>query len=359
MYGLIKPLLFQMDAERAHDLVFDVLGGAGGVARAAASAVYGPPDPRLRCTFAGLDLLGPIGLAAGLDKNARVPDFWPALGFGFVEVGTVTAHAQSGNPKPRLFRFPDARALVNRMGFNNDGAEQMAARLEQGSAARGRPVRAPLGINLGKSKVTPLEEAVDDYAFSAERLAHLADYLVVNVSSPNTPGLRSLQDASFLADITRAVVERSAGRPVFVKLAPDLTFEAIDDAVRVAADAGARAIIATNTTIERPGISAQEAEAVGAGGLSGAPLRERSLAVIRHVASHGALPVIGVGGISRPAHVLDALAAGADVVQIYSALIFEGPGLVKRLWRGVSAEMDRRGVADMDALRAALRAASA
>lgn len=330
MYSLIKPLLFRMDPERAHELVFRTLRRLGPVARGLARLVWGPPDPSLRTEVAGLTFAGPVGLAAGLDKNGVLSRLWPNLGFGFVELGTVTALAQPGNPRPRLFRFPEQRALVNRMGFNNEGSQALAERL-----APVHPLPVPCGVNLGKSRVTPLDQAVDDYRQSAQRCKDVADYLVVNVSSPNTPGLRKLQDASFLRDITLAVVEAAPNTPVFVKLAPDLTDQALAEAVGVAEESGAGAIIATNTTIERYGLTD-----VGPGGLSGEPLRARSLEVIRHVASCTSLPIIGVGGIATADHVLEALEAGASAVQIYSAFIYGGPGLVSRINRDL---VRRRG----------------
>lgn len=350
MYPLFRPLLFRLGPETAHGLAFGTLRGTGALARGLGRLTCGRPDSRLALTVAGLELKGPVGLAAGLDKDGLLIRFWGELGFGFVEFGTATALPQPGNPKPRLFRFPEHAAVINRMGFNNKGSEALSKRLGQAQSRRhaGSP---PWGANIGKSKVTPLADAVDDYALSAKRCAPVADYLVVNVSSPNTPGLRELQHASWLKDIVDAVVQEAGAVPVFVKLAPDMSFEELDDAVRVAEEAGAKGIIATNTTIARPdGIPD-----VGAGGLSGRPLTERALEVVRHVAAHTTLPVIAVGGISAPAHVLDALAAGARAVQVYTALIFEGPGLVRRLNRALTAEMDARGCGSVDELAAALR----
>lgn len=344
MYALARPILFSMDPETAHRLVFRTLRTLGPVARAMASLAWGPPPPQLATEVAGLRLAGPVGLAAGLDKDGVLARFWPTCGFGFVELGTVTAHPQPGNPQPRLFRFPDQGALVNRMGFNNHGSEGLAERLR----GVGR-LAVPCGVNLGKSKITPLDEAVDDYATSTERVADVADYLVINVSSPNTPGLRKLQDRSFLLDIANAVMER-AKQPVFIKLAPDLTEDAITDAARVAEEAGAAGIIATNTTIERPGIPD-----VGPGGLSGAPLAARSLEVVRLVCERTELPVIGVGGISSAEGAAAMLAAGASAVQVYSALIFHGPGLVHRINRGLVAMMEQRGAQTVAELRASLR----
>ncbi len=345
MYSLLKPILFRMDPERAHEVVFGALRFLGPVARGLTNLLYGPPDPRLKTSIAGLDLPGPVGLAAGLDKNGVLSRYWPTLGFGFVEVGTVTALAQPGNARPRLFRFPAQQALVNRMGFNNLGSEALAKRLRRAGRCA-----VPCGANLGKSKITPLEEAVDDYRKSAGRVRDVADYLVINVSSPNTPGLRKLQDAGFLEAICEAVLEEAPDRPVFVKLAPDLTDEALAEACGVAERTKAAGIIATNTTIERYDIPD-----VGAGGLSGAPLRPRSLEVIRTVAANTSLPIVGVGGIASADHALDAIAAGADCVQIFSALIFEGPGLVHRINKGLVQHMERLGLSTFDELKAAVR----
>lgn len=338
-----------MDAERAHRLVFGTLRALGPIARGLARLVWGAPDPRLKTPLGPLTLAGPIGLAAGLDKEGTLARFWPALGFGFVELGTTTALAQPGNPRPRLFRFPEAHALVNRMGFNNRGSQVLARRLS-GLRPRGRSLAVPVGVNLGKSKVTPLEDAARDYVTSAQRVRGVADYLVINVSSPNTPGLRKLQDASFLSEIVGAVVTEVPDLPVWVKLAPDLTDDAVREAVGVAEAGGAAGIIATNTTIERFGLPD-----VGPGGLSGGPLHPRSLEVVRLVAEATELPVIGVGGISTADHVCAMLGAGAAAVQLYSALIFEGPGLIHRLNRALIGRMDRDGLADLSELRRAIR----
>jgi len=338
MYRLAKPLLFAMDPETAHNVTFAGLRALGPLARGVARLAYGAPDPRLTVEVAGLKFAGPVGLAAGLDKNGVLAPFWPNLGFGFVELGTVTALAQPGNPKPRLFRFPEARALVNRMGFNNGGSAALAERLDP---AWRRPV--PIGVNLGKSKVTELDQAPEDYATSARRVNDRCDYLVINVSSPNTPGLRKLQGSDHLKAILDAVLSNANGLPVFVKLAPDLTNEALLDAIGVVDNGGAAGLIATNTTIERTGLTAQQAQDVGAGGLSGAPLQPRSLQVIRFVAGNTRLPVIGVGGISTVDHVIAALEAGAKAVQLYSAFIYEGPGLIDRLNKGVLAHLQQVG----------------
>lgn len=347
MYGILRPLLFALDPERAHKLVFGLLRATGPLARGLAGLAYGPPPAALQTKVAGLTLAGPVGLAAGLDKDGVLARFWSRCGFGFVELGTVTAHAQPGNPKPRMWRIPDAGALINRMGFNNGGSAALARRLSRLGGSRA----APLGANIGKSKITPLAEAVGDYVTSARRLASLCEYMVINVSSPNTPGLRKLQDATFLGEIVTEVHRVSERRPVFVKLAPDLSETALDEAVEVAERCGASGIIATNTTIERYGLPDP-----GAGGLSGAPLRTRALEVIRHVAARTELPVVGVGGIRTVSDVLETLAAGAEAVQVFSALIYEGPGLIHRLNRAVADEMKRRGCDTVADLKTSLRA---
>jgi dihydroorotate dehydrogenase len=348
MYRWIRPALFALDPETAHRLVFGTLRVLGPVGRAVARGFFGPPDRRLRTELAGLSLAGPIGLAAGLDKDGVLARFWETLGFGFAELGTVTALPQPGNPRPRLFRFPEARALVNRMGFNNQGSERLAERL--GRTHDG--CRIPIGANLGKSKATEIERSFDDYRMSARRLAGVVDYLVVNVSSPNTAGLRSLQDPARLGDLVAGVVAEAKGRPVFVKLGPDLDDRALEEACRVAEARGARGILATNTTLERHGLPE-----VGPGGLSGAPLAPRALACIRVAARATSLPVIGVGGIEDLAGVLDAFRAGAAAVQIFTGLVFHGPGLVSRLNRQLAATLDARGLRDLAELRASLREA--
>jgi dihydroorotate dehydrogenase len=346
MYALARPLLFRLDPERAHELVFSAVSALGPASRLAMRLALPMPDPRLAVDVAGLRWPTPIGLAAGLDKDGRLARFWPEMGFGAIELGTVTALAQPGNPPPRLFRLPEAGALINRMGFNNAGSAALAARLLSLKQAGWAP-GVPVGVNLGKSKLTELDAAVDDYALSAERLAALSDYLVVNVSSPNTPGLRSLQDADKLAAIVAAVVSRAAGRPVFVKLAPDLELPALDDAVAVSVEHGAAGFIATNTTIDHHGLAD-----VGAGGLSGRPLFPRAVEVVRHVATRTTLPIIGVGGVRTVEDVLAMLAAGASAVQLYTALIYEGPTLVSRLLGALSQALDASGAPELASLAA-------
>jgi dihydroorotate dehydrogenase len=318
----------RVDPERAHHLGFRAIRAARPVLGRLGTP--GTPVQALGLTFPHV-----LGLAAGFDKNAVGIDALAALGFGHVEVGTVTGEAQPGNPRPRLFRLPEDRAVVNRMGFNNDGAEAVAARLK----ARGRRPGAVLGVNIGKSKVVPEDEAVHDYEKSARLLAPHADYLVVNVSSPNTPGLRNLQAVEKLEPILTAVQAVAGGVPLLVKIAPDLA----DDDVRGVADlalaVGLDGIIATNTTISREGLRTPgpEVEAVGAGGLSGRPLTARSLEVLRLLRQRVGpdLTLVGVGGITTVADARARLDAGADLLQGYTAFVYEGPRWPRRLIRGL------------------------
>jgi len=276
----------------------------------------------------GLRFPNAVGLAAGMDKNATALPAWPLMGFGFVEIGTVTARAQPGNPKPRLFRLPRQRALINRLGFNNEGAAAVAGRLA-GWKAAGRWPRVPVGINLGKSRVTPLENAAEDYAESFRLLRGHGDYFVVNVSSPNTPGLRDLQAVDQLCGILRALRrENEGGKPVLVKIAPDLAEEDIDSVVAAGEQEGAAGWIATNTTIDHSSVPAGCDEQ---GGLSGEPLRERATRVVRRVAAKATRPVIGVGGVSSADSAREKLQAGASLVQLYTGLVYEGPGLPRRM----------------------------
>lgn len=329
----VKPALFRLDPERAHELGVGALALLGRVRplcawleriHRLAPALHRPVE----CL--GLKFPNAVGLAAGFDKNGHA---WPAaaaLGFGHVEIGTVTLHTQDGNPKPRAFRYPAEQAVINRMGFNNDGAIALAARLAKQSGPGRRSI--PLGINLGKSKVTPLDQALEDYLGSFRLLADHADYVVVNVSSPNTPGLRELQDAAWLKPLLAALVAENQSRtaagqprrPLLLKIAPDLSFPQIDAALQVIADLGLDGIIATNTTLARPGALAAVNET---GGLSGAPVRRRSTEIINYIAraTDGRLPIIGVGGIMDEAAAGEKLDAGASLVQLYTGMIYRGP----------------------------------
>ena len=287
-----------------------------------------PPDPRLAREVFGVKFPNPVGLAAGFDKNAVALPAWAGLGFGFAEVGTITARAQPGNPKPRIFRVPECGALINRLGFNNDGADAIADRLKH-LRASGRWPAIPVGINLGKSKVTPLDEATADYLLSFERLQHFGDYFVLNVSSPNTPGLRSLQDRdaldSLLGDMQRRNV---AGWPLLVKIAPDLEWGAIEEILALVEEHRLAGIIATNTTIDHSSVPEKSRTQ---GGLSGRPLRERSTEIVRFITERTKVPVIAVGGILSPDDALEKFDAGAALIQLYTGFIYEGPGLVRRI----------------------------
>jgi len=329
------------DAERVHEQTLRWLSGLGAVAPA--RSVTGALLARNRrpVSVAGIDFASPVGVAAGLDKNGVAVRSWAALGFGFAELGTVTAHAQPGNDQPRLFRLPQSRAIVNRMGFNNAGAAALADRLAAAGVARGNgAVGMPVGISIGKSKITPLEDAAEDYLTSLRLLTPYADYLAVNVSSPNTPGLRALQDADSLTALLRSLTaeaSRLAGAdhhpvPVFVKLAPDLTDEALEQAVDVVERVGAAGLIATNTTLSRAGVDPREAErAAESGGLSGAPLTVRAREVVGFLTSRTDLPVIGVGGVMTVDDGQALLDAGARLIQLYTGFIYAGPGLVTGL----------------------------
>lgn len=306
-------------------------------------------DPQLEQTLWGLKFQNPVGLAAGFDKDGVATGVWPRFGFGFAEVGTVTFHPQPGNLRPRLFRLPLDRAAINRMGFNNQGAAQMAATLKQ-AQPRGA---MPLGINLGKSKVTPLEQAVEDYVSSFRLLRDLGDYFVVNVSSPNTPGLRSLQATEQLGPILAALqAENQAQKPLLVKIAPDLAWEDIAALLGLAQDHELAGIIATNTTIRRDGLKTQRIAATGkpvreeAGGLSGAPLKARSTEVIRFIwqQTSGQLPIIGVGGIFTAEDAWEKITAGASLVQVYTGWIYEGPGMVRQILSGLQQKLEEQSI---------------
>lgn len=333
LYCCAKPLVFINDPEKAHHAALRLLKEAPGLVNGLTG--NNTPDKSLIREVAGLSFAGPVGLAAGLDKDGDAVEFWPRLGFGFVEVGTVTAHPQPGNPKPRLFRLKRQRAIINRMGFNNEGSERLATNL-LALRESGRWPNVPVGANIGKSKVTPLDQAHLDYEISAKRLAGVADYLTINVSSPNTPGLRELQGKDHLNRLLSHVLSAANDLPVFLKLSPDLSKPALFEAVDLAVSLGISGIIATNTTISRSEISNDPGEA---GGLSGAPIAALSREVVLAVLSHidGKLPVIAVGGISTAKQVDEYLTAGAAAVQIYTSLIYEGPGLPARIHKELTA----------------------
>ena len=324
-----RPALWRLDVERAHHGTVAAAQVLGSTPVTRALAGFGgyavAPGPEVE--LLGLRFPHRVGLAAGMDKDGRGVATWGALGLGHVELGTVTARPQPGNPRPRLVRLPESGAVINRMGFNNEGVHALAARLRE--AREAGLVRIPVGVSIGKSKVTPVEDAVADYLVSVGELAGLADYLAVNVSSPNTPGLRSLQDAGPLRELLGEVVG-AADVPVLVKLAPDLGDRALEEAVEVAVEAGCGGLIATNTTLSRDGVALTERERAGAesGGLSGAPLRLRAREVVRRVRSLTALPLIGVGGVMTGADAAALREAGADLVQLYTGVVYAGPSLV-------------------------------
>jgi dihydroorotate dehydrogenase len=333
LYQAVKPLLFTLDAENAHHLGMWTLG-LGDLSPAACRAARATSlrGADTSTVVFGLHFQSAIGLAAGLDKDATSLVGLFALGFGFAEVGTVTPKPQPGNERPRLFRFPQEQAIINRFGFNNEGAGAMAGRLRELEWRGG-----PIGINVGKNKDTPNEAAHEDYLACIEALDFFADYLVLNISSPNTPGLRSLQAADPLKKLL-TVVRRATNKPLLVKLSPDLSEHALDESVDVCQESNIDGFICTNTTLDRPFSTPGSHEA---GGLSGAPLRERSNAVIRRVfrRTQGKKPIVGVGGVSAPGHVYDKICAGASLVQVYSALIYHGPSLPKVLHHGLHARL--------------------
>ena len=309
-------------------------------------------DLRLEQVLFGCRFPNPVGLAAGFDKNGVAAGIWDRFGFGFAEVGTVTWHGQPGNPKPRLFRLAEEQAALNRMGFNNDGAQALLKTLDRQRLEPPGQRPAVLGINVGKSKVTSLEQAPDDYAASLEHLAPMADYAVINVSSPNTPGLRDLQDSVQLRRLVERLRRLAACPPLLVKIAPDLDDEAIDSIARLAYQEGLAGVIAVNTSLDRLGLAQRRLVQTGrtlaeeAGGLSGAPLRGRALEVIRRLRAGAgpALPLVGVGGIDSPETAWERIVAGASLVQLYTGWIFQGPDLVPRILEGLEGQMDRHGL---------------
>ena len=326
---LIRPLLFQVNPETIHDLVMVGLKALSQV------RVYPKHDPRLARTVFGLNFPNPIGLAAGFDKNAEVLSAWQTLGFGFVEAGTITAEPQPGNPKPRIFRLPEMGGLINRMGFNNEGADAVARRLEALKKA-GRWPGVPVGINLGKNKVTPLEEAPQNYLKAFDRLFALGDYFVLNVSSPNTPGLRTLQGKAELNELLGTIMAanrtKPAPKPLLLKIAPDLEWAQIDEILELVVSHGLAGLIATNTTLDHSPVAAGRDQQ---GGLSGRPLRDRSTEIIRYVCKHLELPVIGVGGIFDADGAKEKLDAGAALIQLYTGFIYRGPALLGEICRAL------------------------
>jgi dihydroorotate dehydrogenase len=367
----IRPILFSVlkaDPEWAHQQVMGVVNWLDRTCERPPSQwlqsrlqqTYCLSNKALTQTLWGLNFPNPLGLAAGFDKDGVGARIWGSFGFGFAELGTVTLHPQPGNPRPRLFRLLDDQAVLNRMGFNNQGATALAQRLQgwklQPELQAEYSLKIPIGINLGKSKITPLEEAAADYLGSFRQLQELGDYFVVNVSSPNTPGLRSLQDAEQLGLILEALQqENNAQKPILVKIAPDLEWDAIADVIKLAQTYQLAGIVATNTTIRRDILKTQIIQATGkpvseeAGGISGAPLTQRSTEVIRFIyqQTQGQLPIIGVGGIFTAEDAWEKITAGASLIQVYTGWIYEGPWMVRRILQGLLAKLEERGMSSI------------
>ncbi len=355
----LRPVLFTQDAESIHNRTMGLLNWAGRHPKVCEAMQSFLGAPELPVELFGLRFPNPVGLAAGMDKNAVALPAWAAMGFGFTELGAATWHAQPGNPQPRVFRAIAEEAIVNRMGFNNLGAEAIAEKLAEWKKL-GRWPRHPVGMNLGKSKITALDKAAEDYANSFRVLRPHLDFFVVNVSSPNTPNLRQLQDKSALDEIFAALQEVQkdwrgpqsaiAGResPILVKVAPDLSFEALDEILELVGPRQIAGIVATNTTISRPSPESSEAKRVYAdtGGLSGRPLRSRSTEVIRHLhrRTMGKLPIIGVGGIFTAEDAWEKIAAGASLVQVYTGLVYEGPTICRNIVNGLRSRLSENGL---------------
>ncbi len=333
LYPIIKPFIFRLDAERAHRMTISALK-----MRTGTGFTPEPPyTPMLEMRVAGLDFPNPVGLAAGFDKDAEVLEQMLSLGFGFVEAGTLTPRPQSGNPKPRLFRLAEDRAVINRMGFNNQGQQAALGRLEKRYKTRGL-----VGVNVGANKDST--DRIADYVQGVRFMSGVADYLTVNISSPNTPGLRALQDQGALEELLAAVREVGSDKPIFLKVAPDLDQSDPERIVRAAIDHRIAAIIVSNTTVSRPPLkSPQRGEA---GGLSGKPLKPLAFDALRRFrrASCGEIPLIGVGGIENADDAWERIRAGASLVQLYSAMVYEGPGIARRIARGLTARLKREGM---------------
>lgn len=333
----VKPLLFLLSPEKAHRFTMRLfaLGLGLPVMSSVIRNLFHFSHKNLERQVLGLSFKNPVGLAAGFDKDGKYLNLLPHMGFGFIEIGTVTPKPQDGNPRPRLFRLPADNALINRMGFNNEGVEALVERLKKAYAKN-----IIIGGNIGKNKVTPNEDAQNDYTFCFEALFPWVDYFVVNVSSPNTPGLRELQEKEPLTRLLQTLQHLNRSKenqkPVLLKIAPDLSNEQLDDILEIVKNTGINGIIATNTTISREGLQT-ETEHIGAGGLSGVPLQKHSTEIIRYLRTNGHkdLVIIGVGGISSPESALEKLNAGADLIQVYTGLIFEGPSLVKEINKAI------------------------
>jgi dihydroorotate dehydrogenase len=322
----LKPILFSIDPELVHEMAIATLAKLSHV-RWLLDAVRRSGDERSGKEVFGLHFPNPVGLAAGFDKNGMALPAWEALGFGFMEIGTITALDQVGNPRPRIFRVPEMEALINRLGFNNQGVEKIALRLEELRRTSRWP-RIPVGLNIGKSKIVPLEEAMSDYLRSFQRLRALGDYFVLNVSSPNTPDLRRLQEKAAIGELFATIQRVNQGKPLLVKVAPDLTFSQLDDILTLATEYRLAGVVATNTTTDHQAIPERQRQQ---GGLSGKPLRTRALEILRHLKKQSSLPVISVGGILNEEDAKVRFDAGAELVQIYTGFVYHGPSLVRRI----------------------------
>jgi dihydroorotate dehydrogenase len=354
---VIRPALFTQQAEDIHNRAMRALNFASRSEFLCDAMRSFLGAPNLPIEVFGLKFPNPVGLAAGMDKEAKAVPAWEAMGFGFSELGAATWHAQPGNPQPRVFRAIPEEAIVNRMGFNNPGAQAIAETIVEWKQLNRWP-KHPVGINLGKSKITPLENAAEDYANSFRALHEHLDFFVVNVSSPNTPNLRQLQDRKALDEILAAIqgvqgpiTKVRSQKPILVKVAPDLTFEALDEILELVGPRNIAGIVATNTTISRPKTDDPSAQRIyaEAGGLSGRPLRERSTEVIRHLfrQTRGKLPIVGVGGIFNADDAWEKIAAGASLIQIYTGLVYEGPAIAKRIVAGLIERMEARGIREL------------
>ncbi len=355
MYALLRPLLFALPPERAHHTAMALLKGLAAVPplRWMLQRTFSAQSPDLERRYMGLTFPNPVGLAAGFDKDGRHLEALACLGFGFLEVGTVTPRPQPGNPHPRLFRLSADRALINRMGFNNDGAQALAQRLRRWREQAHAGPRPVIGANIGKNKDTPNEQAADDYLECFHTLAPWADYFAVNVSSPNTPGLRKLQDREPLERLIGEISQRNQElsdnpKPLLLKIAPDLTNEQIDEIAEIALASGLAGVIATNTTISRDGLqtSPEKVESFGAGGISGGPLSGRGSQVVRRLYAtlQGKLPIIGVGGVMQPADAWEMITSGASLVQVYTGFVYGGPGFAKRINRYLLQRLETAGM---------------
>jgi dihydroorotate dehydrogenase len=351
--GLLRPILFALSPAAAHSVALAALGAVervGALQALVRSFVAFPVDPRIAVRAMGLEFPSPVGLAAGFDKNARRPRALAALGFGHLELGTVTAQAQEENPRPNLFRLPGDRALINRLGFPNEGAERVAARLGAARAA----LKIPVGISIGKSRAVPatdLQAVIADYVESLKRVSEVADFVVVNVSSPNTVGLRGLQARENALELLSTLQKSAPSARILVKLAPDLTEEELEELLSVVEETAVTGVVATNTTVARDGLATERGRVhtMGAGGLSGPPLRARAVQVVLRARARlgREVAIVGVGGIERAEHALALMKAGANLVQLYTGLIYEGPGVAARIARDLLRLVERTGARDL------------